>query len=153
MEASKNRTLDAHKKELAKKIVYDGEGATKLIEIYVKRAKTYADAKKVAFSVANSPLVKTAIAGEDANWGRIIMAIGKSKVVLDQNKISIKFGKHIIINKGKLKKKYNEKVIAKYLKNSEINIEIELNSGVYFSRVWTCDLTKKYIEINADYRS
>ena len=147
------KDLELLTKDLAKKIVYDGEGATKLIEINVRKAKTYKDAKKVAFSIANSPLVKTAIAGEDANWGRVIMAIGKSKVVLDQNNISLKFGKYIIINKGKLKKKYNEKNITKYLKNTEIYIEIELHSGIHSSRVWTCDLTKKYIEINADYRS
>ena len=91
--------------ELAKKIIYDGEGATKLIEVYVCGAKNYLDSKNVALSIANSPLVKTAIAGEDANWGRIIMAIGKSKAELDQNKISLKLGKNLIINKGKLKKK------------------------------------------------
>jgi len=139
--------------ELAKKIIYDGEGATKLIEVYVCGAKNYLDAKNVALSIANSLLVKTAIAGEDANWGRIIMAIGKSKAKLDQSKISLKLGKNLIINKGKLKKKYNEEIISTYLKKNEILIEANLNYGKYSSRVWTCDLTKKYIEINADYRS
>ena len=139
--------------ELAKKIIYDGEGATKIIEVYVCGAKTYLDAKNVALSVANSLLVKTAIAGEDANWGRIIMAIGKSKAKLNQSKISLKLGKNFIINKGVLKKKYNEKIISKYLKNNEILIEVNLNCGKHSSKVWTCDLTKKYIEINADYRS
>ena len=139
--------------ELAKKIIYDGEGATKLIEVYVYGATNYLDAKNVALSIANSLLVKTAIAGEDANWGRIIMAIGKSKAKLDQSKISLKLGKNLIINKGKLKKKYNEEIISKYLKKNEILIEANLNYGKYSSRVWTCDLTKKYIEINADYRS
>ncbi|MAH89441.1 MAG: bifunctional ornithine acetyltransferase/N-acetylglutamate synthase [Pelagibacterales bacterium] len=139
--------------ELAKKIIYDGEGATKLIEVYVCGSKNYLDAKNVALSIANSLLVKTAIAGEDANWGRIIMAIGKSKVKLDQSKISLKLGKNIIINKGRLKKKYNEKIISKYLKKNEILIEVNLNNGKNSSRVWTCDLTKKYIEINAHYRS
>ena len=139
--------------ELAKKIIYDGEGATKIIEINVLRAQSYLDAKSVALSIANSPLVKTAIAGEDANWGRIIMAIGKSKAKLDQNNISLKFGKNIILKNGKLKKKYDENPVSEYLKKNEISIEVDLNYGKFSSKVWTCDLTKKYIEINADYRS
>ena len=139
--------------ELAKKIIYDGEGATKIIEVNVLGAKSYLDAKNIALNIANSPLVKTAIAGEDANWGRVIMAIGKSKAKIDQNKISLKFGKNIILQKGKLKKKYNEDIVSEYLKNNEIKVEVNLNYGKFSSRVWTCDLTKKYIEINADYRS
>ena len=156
----KDKILDKFKKdlqwvaiELAKKIIYDGEGATKIIEVNVLGAKSYSDAKNVALSIANSPLVKTAIAGEDANWGRIIMAIGKSKAKLDQNNISLKFGKNLILKKGKLKKNYNEKPVSEYLKKNEIRIEVDLNCGKFFSKVWTCDLTKKYIEINADYRS
>ena len=156
----KDKILDKFKKdlqwvaiELAKKIVYDGEGATKIIEVNVFGAKTYSDAKNVALSIANSPLVKTAIAGEDANWGRIIMAIGKSKAKLDQNNISLKFGRNVILKKGKLKKNYNEDPVSEYLKKNEIRIEVDLNCGKFFSKVWTCDLTKKYIEINADYRS
>ena len=139
--------------ELAKKIIYDGEGATKIIEVSVLGAKSYLDAKNVALSIANSPLVKTAIAGEDANWGRIVMAIGKSKAKLDQNKISLKFGRNFILKKGKLQRKYNEEVVSEYLKNDEISIEVDLSHGKFSSKVWTCDLTKKYIEINADYRS
>ena len=156
----KDKILDKFKKdlqwlaiELAKKIIYDGEGATKIIEVYVLGAQSYIDAKNVALSIANSPLVKTAIAGEDANWGRIIMAIGKSKAKLDQNSISLKFGKNLILKKGKLKKNYDEETISQYLKKNEIRIEVDLNCGKFFSKVWTCDLTKKYIEINADYRS
>ena len=156
----KDKILDKFKKdlqwlaiELAKKIIYDGEGATKIIEVNVLGAQSYLDAKNVALSIANSPLVKTAIAGEDANWGRIIMAIGKSKAKLDQNNISLKFGKNLILKKGKLKKNYNEKPVSEYLKKNEIKIEVDLNCGKFFSKVWTCDLTKKYIEINADYRS
>ena len=156
----KDKILDKFQKdlqwvaiELAKKIVYDGEGATKIIEVNVLGAKSYSDAKNVALSIANSPLVKTAIAGEDANWGRIIMAIGKSKVKLDQNNISLKFGRNVILKKGKLKKNYNEETVSEYLKKNEIRIEVDLNCGKFFSKVWTCDLTKKYIEINADYRS
>ena len=157
---SKDKILDKFKKdlqwlaiELAKKIIYDGEGATKIIEVSVLGAQSYLDAKNVALSVANSPLVKTAIAGEDANWGRVIMAVGKSKAKLDQNTISLKFGKNLILNKGKLKKNYDEKIVSEYLKENEIIIEVDLNCGKFFSKVWTCDLTKKYIEINADYRS
>ena len=156
----KDKILDKFKKdlqwlaiELAKKIIYDGEGATKIIEVNVLGAQSYLDAKNVALSIANSPLVKTAIAGEDANWGRIIMAIGKSKAKLDQNNISLKFGKNLILKKGKLKKNYNEKPVSEYLKKNEIKIEVDLNCGKFVSKVWTCDLTKKYIEINADYRS
>ena len=160
VKAIKDKILDKFKKdlqwlaiELAKKIIYDGEGATKIIEVNVLGAQSYIDAKNVALSIANSPLVKTAIAGEDANWGRIIMAIGKSTAKLDQNNISLKFGKNVILKKGKLKKNYNEKPVSEYLKKNEIKIEVDLNCGKFVSKVWTCDLTKKYIEINADYRS
>ena len=156
----KDKILDKFKKdlqwlaiELAKKIIYDGEGATKIIEVNVLGAQSYLDAKSAALSIANSPLVKTAIAGEDANWGRIIMAIGKSKAKLDQNNISLKFGKNLILKKGKLKKNYDEEIVSEYLKNNEIKIVVDLNYGKFTSKVWTCDLTKKYIEINADYRS
>ena len=156
----KDKMLDKFKKdlqwvaiELAKKIVYDGEGATKIIEVNVLGAQTYLDAKNVALSIANSPLVKTAVSGEDANWGRVIMAIGKSKAKLDQNNISLKFGKNLVLKKGKLKKNYDEETVSEYLKKNEIRIEVDLNYGKFSSKVWTCDLTKKYIEINADYRS
>mgnify|MGYP001425545059 FL=1 len=139
--------------QLAKKIVLDGEGAKKLIEIEVFGAKNNLQAKNVALSVANSLLVKTAIAGEDANWGRIIMAIGKSSAIIDQKKISIQIGGFLIIDKGEINKNYIEKKLSKYLKSHEITINIDLCLGPGNSKVWTCDLTKKYIEINADYRS
>jgi len=139
--------------QLAKKIVLDGEGAKKLIEIEVFGAKNNLQAKNVALSVANSLLVKTAIAGEDANWGRIIMAIGKSTAIIDQKKISIQIGGFLIIDKGEINKNYIEKKLSKYLKSNEITINIDLCLGPGNSKVWTCDLTKKYIEINADYRS
>ena len=160
VKTTKDKVLHKFKKdlqwiaiELAKKIIYDGEGATKIIEVNVLGAQSYLNAKNVALSIANSPLVKTAIAGEDANWGRIIMAIGKSKAKFDQNNISLKFGKNLILRKGKLKRKYDEDKVSKYLKKNEIKIEVDLNYGKFSSKVWTCDLTKKYIEINADYRS
>ena len=139
--------------QLAKKIVIDGEGAKKLIEIEVFGAKNNLQAKNIALSVANSLLVKTAIAGEDANWGRIIMAIGKSPAIIDQKKISIQIGGFLIIDKGEINKNYIEKKLSKYLKSNEIIINIDLSLGPGNSKVWTCDLTKKYIEINADYRS
>ena len=138
---------------LSKKIVADGEGASKFITVNVVKSKNNKDAKKIAFSIANSKLVKTAISGEDPNWGRIIMAIGKSKVDIDLKKLSIKFGIIKIIEKGQLVKNYKESVVANYMKNKSIDISINLNMGSKNFTAYTMDLTKKYIEINADYRS
>ena len=138
---------------LSKRIVADGEGASKFITINVIKSKNDNDAKKIAFSVANSKLVKTAIAGEDPNWGRIIMAIGKSKVDIDLKKLSIHFGKISIIEKGQLVKNYKETDVANYMKNQSIDILINLNMGLKNFTAYTMDLTKKYIEINTDYRS
>ena len=138
---------------LAKRIVADGEGATKFITVVVSDVKTDLDAKKIAFSIANSPLVKTAIAGEDPNWGRIIMAIGKSQVQININKLSIRFGNINIVNKGKLDRSYNELEAAKYMENSDIEIYINVGTGRKNFTAYTMDLTKKYVEINADYRS
>ena len=139
--------------DLAKQIVIDGEGAKKIIEINVENAISIISAKKIAFSIANSPLVKTAIAGEDANWGRIVMAIGKSYEPIDQNKIKIKFGKFLVTKSGMKYSKYSEKKISEYLKNKEINISIDIGMGKHKWTVYTCDLTEQYIKINADYRS
>jgi glutamate N-acetyltransferase/amino-acid N-acetyltransferase len=138
---------------LSKRIVVDGEGASKFITVNVVKSKNDKDAKKIAFSIANSNLVKTAIAGEDPNWGRIIMAIGKSNVDIDLKKLSIEFGKIKIIEKGQLVKNYKESDVANYMKNQSINISINLNMGLKNFTAYTMDLTKKYIEINADYRS
>ena len=138
---------------LAKRVVADGEGASKFITIKVLNSKTEQDAKKIGFSIANSPLVKTAIAGEDPNWGRIIMAIGKSDVVINLNKLSLKFGELNILQKGKLSNQYNESEAAEYMKNSNIDISISIASGNKSFTVYTMDLTKKYVEINSDYRS
>ncbi len=138
---------------LAKRVVADGEGASKFISINVKNCKTEIDAKKIAFSVANSPLVKTAIAGEDPNWGRIIMAIGKAGVTIDFEKFSIRFGDLLIIKNGKLDDNYREEQVSDYMKNSNIDISIEISNGSKSFTAFTMDLTKKYIEINADYRS
>ena len=138
---------------LSKRIVADGEGASKFITVNVVKSKNDKDAKKIAFSVANSKLVKTAIAGEDPNWGRVIMAIGKSNVDIDLKKLSIQFGKIKIIEKGQLVKNYKEDEVANYMKNQSIDILINLNMGLKNFTAYTMDLTKKYIEINADYRS
>ncbi len=138
---------------LAKRVVADGEGATKFVTINVFNSRTEQDAKKIGFSIANSALVKTAIAGEDPNWGRVIMAIGKSGVDLNLNKLSLKFGELIIVNKGKIHNQYNENDAAKYMKNSDINISIDIGNGKKKFTVYTMDLTKEYVKINADYRS
>ena len=138
---------------LAKRVVADGEGASKFITINVENCKNEDDAKKIGFSVANSPLVKTAIAGEDPNWGRIIMAIGKSNVLINLEKLSIKFGELSIINNGKLSQNYNEDDVADYMKNENIDININIFKGSKKFTTYTMDLTKKYIEINSDYRS
>jgi glutamate N-acetyltransferase/amino-acid N-acetyltransferase len=138
---------------LAKRVTADGEGASKFISIKVKNCKTEEDAKKISFSIANSPLVKTAIAGEDPNWGRIIMAIGKANVNLNPNKITIKFGNITIIENGKLSNSYDEIDAADYMKGEKIDLLVNLNLGKKEFTSYTMDLTKKYIEINSDYRT
>jgi len=138
---------------LAKRVVADGEGASKFITVNVKNCNDESDAKKIAFSIANSPLVKTAIAGEDPNWGRIIMAIGKAGVAIDIEKLSEKFGDLIIINNGKLDNNYKEGQASDYMKQNNIDISVDISSGSKNFTVYTMDFTKKYIEINADYRS
>ena len=138
---------------LAKRVVSDGEGASKFITINVENCKNEDDARKIGFSVANSPLVKTAIAGEDPNWGRIVMAIGKSNVLINLDRLSIKFGELSIIHNGKLNTNYNETDIANYMKNDNIDININIFKGSKKFTTYTMDLTKKYIEINSDYRS
>ena len=138
---------------LAKRVAADGEGASKFITISVNKAKDEKDAKKIAFSIANSPLVKTAVAGEDPNWGRIIMAIGKSKVSVNLNKLNINLGDIKIVDKGQLLENYSEEDAKQYMRNEKIDLKINLNMGSKNFTVYTMDLTKKYIEINADYRS
>jgi len=138
---------------LSKRIVADGEGASKFITINVSKSKTEDDAKKIAFSIANSPLVKTAIAGNDPNWGRIIMAIGKTDVDIKVNKLSIKLGHIKIIERGQLSKTYIEDDAEVYMKEKKIDINVELNLGKKSFTAYTMDFTKEYIEINADYRS
>ena len=138
---------------LSKRIVADGEGANKFITINILKSKNDKDAKKVAFSIANSPLVKTAIAGEDPNWGRVIMAIGKSGINIKLKKLSINFGNIKIIDKGQLVDSYKENEVANYMKDQMIDISVILNMGSKNFTAYTMDFTKRYIEINADYRS
>ena len=138
---------------LAKQIVVDGEGAKKFITVKVIGAKSNSMAKNIGFSIANSPLVKTAIAGEDPNWGRIAMAIGKSGENIVSNKIQIKFGDFIVAEQNKVAKDYNEKDLKEYMKWESIDIEVNLNIGSSSHTVYTCDFTHDYIEINADYRN
>ena len=138
---------------LAKQIVVDGEGAKKFVTVQVIGARSLVMAKNIGFSIANSPLVKTAIAGQDPNWGRIIMAIGKSGENVHVSKIQIKFGNYLVAEQGKIAKDYNENDLKEYMKWDSINIEVNLNIGSAFYNVYTCDLTRDYIDINADYRN
>jgi glutamate N-acetyltransferase/amino-acid N-acetyltransferase len=138
---------------LSKQIVTDGEGAKKFITINVIKARSMQVAKKIAFSVANSPLVKTAVAGEDPNYGRIIMAIGKSEESIVANNLTIKFGKFTVVENGQQIDNYNEKIVKEYMKWDAIEINIELNMGKSNFTVYTCDFTKDYIDINTDYRN
>nr|WP_174836553.1 bifunctional glutamate N-acetyltransferase/amino-acid acetyltransferase ArgJ [Ruegeria sp. HKCCA6837] len=139
--------------DLAQQVVRDGEGATKFVEIRVTGAATDADAKTHGLAIANSPLVKTAIAGEDPNWGRIVMAIGKSGAAADRDLLSISFGDILVAEKGWVSPDYREEDAAEYMKGQDLVIAVDLGLGEGKSTVWTCDLTHGYIEINADYRS
>ena len=138
---------------LAKRVVSDGEGASKFIQIDVLKCKSEDDAKKIAFSIANSPLVKTAIAGEDPNWGRIMMAAGKTDVDLNINSINLNIGSHKVLEKGQLSKYFSENNLKEYMKNDTIKITLEINLGKKNFTCYTMDLTKKYLKINSDYRT
>jgi glutamate N-acetyltransferase/amino-acid N-acetyltransferase len=139
--------------DLALQVIRDGEGATKLVEVRVTRAATPEDAARVAFSIANSPLVKTAIAGQDPNWGRIVAAVGKSGAQADRDKLTIRFGDILVAEKGWRHPAYKEEDGANYMLQSELVIAVDLGMGRAERTVWTCDLTNRYVEINADYRS
>ena len=140
-------------RQLAHLVVRDGEGASKFIEVRVTGAVSDESARKVGLAVANSPLVKTAIAGEDANWGRVVMAVGKAGEPADRDKLSIGFGGVWAAREGQPLADYDEAPVAAHLKGREIAIEIDLGLGDGRATVWTCDLTHGYIAINADYRS
>ena len=147
------RTLGFVMKDLAHQVVRDGEGATKFVEIRVGGATDNVDARKVAMSIANSPLVKTAIAGEDPNWGRVVMAVGKSGAHADRDRLSIWFGDVLVAENGWVSPTYVEADAAAHMKGEDLAIRVDLGLGAGQSTVWTCDLTHGYIEINADYRS
>ena len=138
---------------LAKQVVRDGEGATKFLEVEVRGAVSDISAKTVALAIANSPLIKTAVAGEDPNWGRVVMGVGKSGEPADRDKISIWFGNILVAEQGWVASSYREDLGQNYMKNQELKIIVDLAIGDGSATVWTCDLTHQYIAINADYRS
>jgi glutamate N-acetyltransferase/amino-acid N-acetyltransferase len=140
-------------RELATMVVQDGEGLTKFVTIDVTGADSDTAAKRIGFAIANSPLVKTALAGEDPNWGRIVMAVGKSGEAADRDTLTIRFGDIVVAREGERAPDYVEATVAKYMKNERIDIGVDLGIGHGKARVWTCDLTADYVAINADYRS
>jgi len=139
--------------DLALQVVRDGEGATKLVRVNVTGAESPVAARKIALAVANSPLVKTAIAGQDTNWGRVVMAVGKSGEAANRDKLSIKFGGHRVATMGQRDPNYSEALMQRYMQRPEIEIDIDVGVAKGASGVWTCDLTHGYISINGDYRS
>ena len=145
--------LHALMKDLALQIVKDGEGLTKFITIHISGAANDMSAKRIGQSIANSPLVKTAIAGEDANWGRIVMAVGKAGEPADRDKLSIWMGPHLLAENGQPSEVYSDRDGTAYMKNDEIEIKVDLGLGDGKATIYTCDLTHGYIDINADYRS
>jgi glutamate N-acetyltransferase/amino-acid N-acetyltransferase len=147
------QALDLLLLDLAHQVVRDGEGARKFVEVKVTRAATAAAAKKIAFSVANSPLVKTAIAGEDANWGRVVMAVGKAGVPAERDRLAIWFNDVRVAHKGQRDPAYDEAGVSRLMRGAEIEIRVDLGMGKGAATVWTCDLTKEYVAINGDYRS
>jgi glutamate N-acetyltransferase/amino-acid N-acetyltransferase len=147
------RSLDAVLLDLALQVVKDGEGAQKLIRIDVTGAQSDAAAKRIGLSIANSPLVKTAVAGNDANWGRIVMAVGKAGEAADRDRLKISFGGHMVAEKGMRATKYNEAMATKAVSGREVQIAVDIGLGEGKARVWTCDLTHGYIDINGSYRS
>jgi len=147
------KALDGVLQNLAHQVVKDGEGARHFVSVTVTGAVSAASGKKIAKSVADSPLLKTAIAGEDANWGRVVAAVGKAGEPADRDRLSISFGGIRVAHKGARDPNYDEKTVSAYMKGQEIAIEIDLGLGKGQFTVWTCDLTKEYVEINGDYRS
>ncbi|MDT8344751.1 MAG: bifunctional glutamate N-acetyltransferase/amino-acid acetyltransferase ArgJ [Thermohalobaculum sp.] len=145
--------LEQVMRDLAVQVVKDGEGATKLVRITISGATSEAAARRIGLSVANSPLVKTAVAGEDPNWGRIVMAVGKSGEMADRDRLSIRFGDIVVAEGGWVSPGYREADGAAYMKRAELDLHVDVGVGASQATVWTCDLTKRYIEINADYRS
>jgi glutamate N-acetyltransferase/amino-acid N-acetyltransferase len=140
-------------RDLAIQVAKDGEGISKFVTFFVEGAESESAARKIALSCANSPILKTAIAGEDPNWGRVVMAVGKSGEAADRDQLAIWFGEHCVARNGERADEYDEPTVAEYMKNSEITIRIDVGVGKASATVWTCDLTHDYVSINADYRS
>ena len=145
--------LEAVMLDLAHQLVRDGEGATKFVKINVAGAESAASARKIARTIAESPLVKTAFAGEDANWGRIVMAVGRADEPVNRDRITIRFGDLVAAHDGAVSKTYDEAKMSAYMKRAELEVSVEVGVGRASASVWTCDLTKRYVEINGDYRS
>ncbi len=145
--------LEAVMLDLAHQMVRDGEGASKFVKITVEGAESAASARKIARTVAESPLVKTAVAGEDANWGRIVMAVGRADEPINRDRIGIRFGDLVAAHDGVVAANYSEAKISAYMKRPELEITIDVGVGRAQAVIWTCDLTKRYVEINGDYRS
>ena len=139
--------------DLAQQVARDGEGARKFIEVRVAGAATRRAAKRIAMAIANSPLVKTAVGGEDANWGRVVMAVGKAGEKAERDKLDIFFGDLRVAHAGKRDPDYSEAEAAAYMKKKKIVIGVNVGVGTATAKVWTCDLTKDYVAINGDYRS
>ena len=145
--------LDKVMLDLAQQIVRDGEGATKLVRVDVSGATSIGAARRIGMAVANSPLVKTAVAGSDPNWGRIVMAVGKSGENIFPEKLRISIGPFLITERGRVRAEFQESVVAAYMRGTEIEIGVDVGIGRGQSTVWTCDLSQEYVSINADYRS
>jgi glutamate N-acetyltransferase/amino-acid N-acetyltransferase len=139
--------------DLAQQLVRDGEGASKFIKVTVTGAESHASARKIARTICESPLVKTAFAGEDANWGRIVMAVGRADEPIDRDKLSVKFGDLWAAQDGLVAASYDEAKMSAYMKNKELEVSVDVGAGRGSAEMWTCDLTKRYVEINGDYRS
>ncbi len=145
--------LQAVMLDLAQQLVRDGEGASKFVKVTVAGAASEASARKIARTIAESPLVKTAFAGEDANWGRIVMAVGRADEPVNRERMAVRFGNLVAAQDGAVSQTYNEAKMSAYMKNAELEVSVEVGVGRASASMWTCDLTKRYVEINGDYRS
>ncbi|HET9160612.1 MAG TPA: bifunctional glutamate N-acetyltransferase/amino-acid acetyltransferase ArgJ, partial [Caulobacteraceae bacterium] len=139
--------------DLALQLVRDGEGATKFVKVTITGAESAASARKIARTVCESPLVKTAFAGEDANWGRIVMAVGRADEPVNRERMSVRFGDLWAAQDGAVSPAYDEAAMSRYMKNAELEVFVDVGVGRASASMWTCDLTKRYVEINGDYRS
>jgi glutamate N-acetyltransferase/amino-acid N-acetyltransferase len=147
------KAFEAVLANLAEQVARDGEGARKLVEVVVEGAVSKVSARRIAMSIANSPLVKTAIAGGDANWGRVVMAVGKAGEPAERDKLKIMFGEHVVAEKGERAADYDESLASAAVAGTEVSISVDLGLGKGKARIWTCDLTEGYIRINGSYRS